>query len=113
MKKLKMTVGKMTFEDGGNKYLGNCRQRNLREGTIKHYKQSYTRFYKYINPNTLIEDINESIYRNYVLHLKSTLDNDVVYVNITKNRKQLLLSLDHNVSLVFLPFYQKNTRPAE
>lgn len=30
----------MTFEEGCNKYLEYCRQRNLREGTIKHYRQS-------------------------------------------------------------------------
>jgi len=42
MKKLKMTSGVMlTFEEGCNKYLEYCRQRNLREGTIRHYKQSY------------------------------------------------------------------------
>lgn len=35
MKKLKMMVGKLTFEEGCNKYLEYCRQRNLREGTIE------------------------------------------------------------------------------
>ncbi len=45
MKKLKMTVGKLTFEEGCNKYLEYCRQRNLREGTIRHYRQSYLHFY--------------------------------------------------------------------
>ena len=38
MQKLKMTRGvTLTFEEGCNKYLENCRQRNLREGTINHY----------------------------------------------------------------------------
>lgn len=38
MKKLKMARGvTLTFEEGCNKYLENCRQRNLREGTINHY----------------------------------------------------------------------------
>lgn len=35
----------ITFEEGCNKYLDNCMQRNLREGTINHYKQSYNQFY--------------------------------------------------------------------
>ena len=36
MKKLKMSRGvTLTFEEGCNKYLENCRQRNLREGTIQ------------------------------------------------------------------------------
>ena len=35
MKKLKMARSvTLTFEEGCNKYLENCRQRNLREGTI-------------------------------------------------------------------------------
>ena len=35
MKKIKMSrCVKLTFEEGCNKYLENCRQRNLREGTI-------------------------------------------------------------------------------
>ena len=51
MKKLKMSKRIMlTFEEGCNKYLEYCRQRNLRQGTINHYKQSYKRFYKFIKP---------------------------------------------------------------
>ncbi len=43
MKKLKMKAMKsITFEEGCEKYLEYCRQRNLRQGTINHYKQSYT-----------------------------------------------------------------------
>ena len=38
MQKIKMSRGTLlTFEEGCNKYLENCRQRNLREGTINHY----------------------------------------------------------------------------
>ena len=48
MKRMKMaTKGGLTLEEGCNKYLDNCRQRNLREGTIKHYRQSYIQFYKF------------------------------------------------------------------
>ena len=50
MKKIKMARGvTLTFEEGCNKYLENCRQRNLREGTINHYRQSYLYFYKFFN----------------------------------------------------------------
>ena len=48
MKKLKMAATQsITFKEGCNKYPEYCRRRNLREGTIGHYKQSYTQFYKY------------------------------------------------------------------
>ena len=45
MKKLKMARGAtLTFEEGCNRYLENCRQRNLREGTINHFPGRRVRF---------------------------------------------------------------------
>ena len=41
MKKLQMIRDDFfTLEEGCNKYLDNCRARNLREGTSNHYRQS-------------------------------------------------------------------------
>ena len=75
MKKLKMKAATtLTFKEGCEKYLEYCRQRNLREGTIGHYKQSYIQFYKFFDPKMTIEDIDEQLYKDYVLHLKSALD---------------------------------------
>ena len=48
MQKIKMSRGTLlTFEEGCNKYLENCRQRNLRDGTINHYRQSYCHYPAY------------------------------------------------------------------
>ena len=78
MQKLKMKTNEiLTFEEGCNKYLEYCRQRNLREGTINHYKQSYTQFYKFFDPKMPLEEIDESLYKRYVLYLQSTLKNDI------------------------------------
>ena len=78
MHKLKMKATKgLTFEEGCNKYLEYCRQRNLRQGTINHYRQSYVQFFKFFEPDTPIEEIDEEAYKRYVLHLRSTLNNDV------------------------------------
>ncbi len=78
MRKLKMNATKgLTFEEGCNKYLEYCRQRNLRQGTINHYRQSYVQFFKFFEPDTPIEEIDEESYKRYVLHLRSTLNNDV------------------------------------
>ena len=78
MKKLKMKASKsLTFEEGCNKYLEYCRQRNLRQGTINHYRQSYVQFFKFFEPDTPIEEIDEDAYKRYVLYLRSTLNNDV------------------------------------
>lgn len=78
MKKIKMATKTMvTFEEGCNLYLDNCRQRNLRQGTINHYKQSYTQFYKYFNPEMPVEEMTKTKYNDYVAHLMKTLNNDV------------------------------------
>ena len=60
MKKLKMDAATtFTFEEGCEKYLEHCRQRNQREGIIWHYRQSYTQFYKYFDPKMPVEDIDD------------------------------------------------------
>jgi len=78
MKKLRLvTDTNLTLEEGCNKYLDNCRARNLREGTINHYKQSYTQFYKYFDKDMKVCNIDEKIYQKYVVYLRETLTNDV------------------------------------
>ena len=77
MKKIRMAHNAITFEQGCNMYLDNCRQRNLRQGTINHYKQSYTQFYKYFDAEMPIEDFNKDVFNAYVVYLKDTIQNDV------------------------------------
>jgi len=104
MKKLKMARGiTLTFEEGCNKYLENCRQRNLREGTIGHYIQSYTQFYKYFDPKMPIEDIDEQIYKDYVLYLKSTLNNDV---SINSYLRDLITTLHFFMNEGYIPHFK-------
>ena len=103
MKKLKMTAQTLTFEEGCNKYLEYCRQRNLRQGTINHYKQSYTQFYKYFDPKMPIEDINATTYKNYVLHLKSTLHNDI---SINSYLRDLITTLHFFMNEGYLPHFK-------
>ena len=104
MKKLKMVQGtELTFEEGCNKYLENCRQRNLREGTINHYKQNYKQFYKFFDPKMPIEDITENTYKDYVLHLKSTLNNDI---SINAYLRDLITTLHFFMSEGFIPHFK-------
>lgn len=106
MKKLKIEkANSLTFEEGCNKYLDNCRQRNLREGTIKHYKQSYMQFYKYFDPETPIEDIDEKAYNGYVIYLKETYNNDV---SINSYLRDLITTLHYLINEGYLaPFKMK------
>ena len=72
MKKIKMIPNqKPTFEEGCNKYLEYCRQRNLRQGTIRHYHQSFIYFYKYLDKNMPIENFAKYwiLSRSNVIHL--------------------------------------------
>ncbi len=69
MERLSMnTLNSITFEEGCSKYIENCRQRNLREATINHYKQSYKQFYKYFNPEMLISDFTEKDYNGFIIY---------------------------------------------
>lgn len=78
MKKLRVVRSDyLTLEEGCNKYLDNCRARNLREGTINHYRQSYVQFYKYFGKDMLVHEIDEKVYQKYVISLRETLQNDV------------------------------------
>ena len=53
MKKMRLDdLKNITFEEGCNKYLDDCRARNLREGTINHYKPFSIRLNGTIKYNT-------------------------------------------------------------
>ena len=48
MKKMQMRRNSgVTFEEGCEMYIENCKKRNLREGTINHYRQSFTQFFEW------------------------------------------------------------------
>ncbi len=78
MKRMKMMYqNALNFEDGCNLFIENCKKRNLREGTINHYKQSYRQFFKYFDAEMPIEEMNKEKYDNYVIYLTEILNNDV------------------------------------
>ncbi len=104
MKKLKMKAAKtLTFKEGCEKYLEYCRQRNLRQGTINHYRQSYTQFYKFFDPDTPISEIDEEAYKRYVLHLCATLNNDV---SINSYLRDLITTLHFLMNEGYIPHFK-------
>ena len=104
MKKLKMSKGtELTFEEGCNKYLENCRQRNLREGTINHYKQSYKQFYKFLKPDLPVEKIDAKMYKDFVLYLKANLRNDV---SINSYLRDLITTLHFFMNEGYVPHFK-------
>lgn len=71
------TNGTLTFAEGCNLYLDDCRKRNLRDATINHYRQSYTQFYKFINKDMPVNEFDEKLYSEFVIYLKRKLDKDI------------------------------------
>ena len=109
MHKLKMKATKsITFKEGCDRYLEHCRQRNLRQGTINHYRQSYTQFFKFFDPEMPIERLNENEYNRYVLHLKATLNNDV---SINSYLRDLITTLHFLMNEGYIePFKMKSIK---
>lgn len=104
MKKLKLSKSEtITFQEGCNIYLDDCRQRNLREGTIRHYKQSYTQFYKYFDPQMPITEMTEQSYKDYVIYLRKTLHNDV---SINAYLRDLITTLHFLMNEGYLKYYK-------
>lgn len=67
----------ITFAEGCDKYIDYCKQRNLRQATINHYKQSYKQFYKFFDTDMPLSKITEQTYNDYVVYLCDTLHNDI------------------------------------
>lgn len=76
--KIKMNkFTELTLRDGCNKYIDNCKQRNLREHTIKHYRQSYQKLFTFFDEDMPLNDFTKESYNEYVIFLKDTLTNDI------------------------------------
>ena len=60
----------MTLAEGVEEFMLNCEARNLRPGTIKHYKDSVKQIYKVVPPETLLDDIDEDTWDTYKITLR-------------------------------------------
>ena len=155
------TENLITFKEGVEEYLIDCKRRNLRKDTLRHYRESYKSITRIIDENIYIKDLNiNSVgefvvkckekfnindqtlhtytrdlktcrfgeYRNWVLvnFILSTglrlnsfvnikvkdidFDNEVVFVNMTKNRKPLIIPLN-NIIIKILKEYLRIRKP--
>lgn len=72
MRKIKMFVpNDKTFAQGCEEYLDNCCARNLRDGTIKHYRDSIRQIQKYIDGDMYIKDITKETFDNFIKALRN------------------------------------------
>lgn len=98
----------LTFEEGCNRYLQNCKERNLRDATIRHYQQSYQQFYKFFNREMPLAQFDESSYKRFVLHLRETMNNDV---SINTYLRDLITTMHFLMDEGYLaPFKMKSIR---
>ena len=71
MKKIKMNIKNgRTFEQGSEDYIVDCKARNLRDGTIKHYRDAFKQIFKYLDKNMLIEDMTKEVFADFMLALR-------------------------------------------
>ena len=59
-----------TFEQGCEDYIVDCKARNLREGTIKHYQDAFKQIFKYLDKDILIEDMTKEVFADFMLALR-------------------------------------------
>ena len=93
----------LTFEEGCNKYLDNCRARNLREGTINHYKQSYVQFAKFFDMQMPVSEMDAQLYQKYVIFLRETLHNDV---SINSYLRDFITTVHFLMNEGYLPYFK-------
>ena len=100
MKRLKMNKQKLTFKDGCEMYIQDCKARNLREGTIKHYLSSYKQMYNYFSPDMPLDEFTPAVFNGYVLYLKGYLSNDV---SINAYLRDLITTLHFLMKCEYIP----------
>lgn len=72
---MKMTrTTEKTFKDGCDDYLLDCKARNLREGTLKHYTDVIKQLYKYIPEDTPIAEMNADVFKQFVVQMGNRTD---------------------------------------
>lgn len=75
MKKMKLQHSNdKTFKEGFNEFILNCRARNLRDGTINHYEQSYKQIIKYFDEDMLISKLSKKTFDNFILKARENSD---------------------------------------
>lgn len=86
-----MVANDVTFEQGCNEYLDNCKARNLRDGTIKHYIDTMNQLYKYIDRDMPIEDITQKTFDEFIMTLRKNDNmNDMTLYTYARDLKTLL-----------------------
>ena len=90
-KRITIQRNTITFQDGFNEYIYNCKARNLREGTIKHYQESMKSISRFIDPNTPISDFDKNTLPNFIVKCRENLNiKDITLYTYARDLKTLM-----------------------
>ncbi|MBQ8171190.1 MAG: phage integrase SAM-like domain-containing protein [Oscillospiraceae bacterium] len=92
MQKMKMRdlSNNLTLAEGQDEYIRDCKVRNLREGTIKHWKDMFTNMSHYIDPDTPISDLDENIMPEFILAHRDKELSDMALYTYCRDLRTLL-----------------------
>lgn len=69
---IEMKQDKISLKNGFDKFIVNCKVKNLSDMTIRYYKDGYRFFTTYLeNKDIYLENINKKMIDNYVLYMRS------------------------------------------
>lgn len=82
---------KKTIGEGYEEYLLNCQARNLREGTIKHYKDSFRQIFKIVPKETPINEITMNTWDEFRIVMRTDQKkNDMSVYTYSRDFKTVL-----------------------
>ncbi|WP_418405179.1 tyrosine-type recombinase/integrase [Blautia sp.] len=92
MAKIKMTIANdLTFTEGCEEYFLDCKARNLRKDTVRHYKDSSKQIMKYIGEDILIKDIDKEVIDNFIIQMQENPKlNDMSLYTYARDFKTLM-----------------------
>ncbi len=105
MKRMTMCIeNDVTFSKGFDEYINDCKARNLRNGTLRHYTDSAKQIMKYIGADTLVKDIDKDTIDNFIMQLRDNpLLNDVSLYTYARDFKTLMYFF---MSKEYVPYFK-------
>jgi len=90
-KRITIQRNTITFQEGFDEYIYNCKARNLREGTIKHYQESMKSISRFIDPNIPISEFDKNTLPNFIVECRENLNiKDITLYTYARDLKTLM-----------------------
>ena len=104
MKKIRMCFpNEKTFKEGFEEYILDCKARNLRDGTISHYRESIKQIYKRIPPDTPISHFSPQTMADFYIALRE--DPDLNEVSMGTYARDLKTLMRFFMKCKYLPYF--------